>query len=43
MSYTDLIDQVAEQLAVVVAAAGDEGCYRGLERMTVPLIGLEIV
>ena len=40
---SDVLDQVAEQLAVVAAATGDEGCHRGLERMTVPLIGLEIV
>ena len=39
----EMIDQVGEQLAFVAGATGDEMCHRGLERMTVPLIGLEIV
>ena len=38
-----LSDHCAQQLAMVSVAAGEEKCHRGLERVTVPTLGLEIV
>jgi hypothetical protein len=38
-----LSDHCAQQLAMVSVVSGDEKCHRGLERVTVPAVGLEIV
>jgi hypothetical protein len=38
-----LSDHCAQQLAMISVVSGDDKCHRGLERVTVPTVGLEIV
>jgi hypothetical protein len=38
-----LSDHCAQQLAMISVVSGDDKCHRGLERVAVPTVGLEIV